>query len=217
MAADTMNNPGTPDRARILASVREARKRIEQPMPYPDYPANVATSAARLPGEADPVAVFRERMAEAGGRCFDNVEALAEALLHGPGRLGYCEPGLLPRLAGLADAGLTLERDFDRARADDYAFAITTAQAAIAETGTLVITDAGSPNRLATVAPWIHVAVLNPERILGSLADGIAALPDDPNVVFVTGSSCTADVEGILIRGAHGPAEQYCLFAGPGS
>lgn len=212
-----MDNPNTADRARILAAVREARQRIGQAAPYPDYPADVATSPVRLPGGKEPAAVFRQRMAEAGGRCFDDVEALAAALLSGPGRLGYCTPGLESQLAGLADAGLTMERTFDRARADEYAFAITAAHAAIAETGTLILTDAGSPSRLATVAPWIHVAVLDPARILGSLADGIAALPDDPNVVFVTGSSCTADVEGILIRGAHGPAEQYCLVATPGA
>ena len=207
-----MTRPETTDRERILAAVREARKRIGQPAPYPDYPDGVATSAARLPDQADPAALFRLRMAEAGGHCFDSIDALSAALLRGPGRLGYCDPDLHESLASLAGAGLTLEPVFDRNRADDYAFAITRAHAAIAETGTLVLTDAGSRSRLATVATWIHVAVLDPDRILASLADGIAALPDDPNVVFVTGSSCTADVEGILIRGAHGPAEQYCLI-----
>jgi L-lactate dehydrogenase complex protein LldG len=215
MVANPVNSPASTDRARILASIREARQRIEQPAPYPGYPDNVATSRSRLPDGADPQALFRQHMTEAGGHCFDSVEALAAALLRGPGRAGYCHPGLHASLSGLTAAGLTLEHDFDRARADHYAFAITTAHGAIAETGTLVLSDAGSPRRLATVATWIHVAVLDPRRIVASLADGIAALPDDPNVVYVTGSSCTADVEGILIRGAHGPAEQYCLIASP--
>ncbi len=42
--------------------------------------------------------------------------------------------------------------------------------------------------------------------------DGIAALGDDPNVIFCTGPSKTADVEGILIEGVHGPGEQVALI-----
>ncbi len=207
-----MSNLGTGDRARILAGIREARQRIDTPVPYPDNPDGVATSPARLPAGADLKDLFCQRMTEAGGRCFDDLSALSDTLRRGPGHRGYCSPGLAPVLDALTGAGLILETEFHRSRADDYAFAITPAHAAIAETGTLVLTDAGCPSRLATVAPWIHVAVLPRDRILASLADGISALPEDPNVVFVTGSSCTADVEGILIRGAHGPAEQYCLL-----
>lgn len=42
--------------------------------------------------------------------------------------------------------------------------------------------------------------------------DAIAALGDDPNVIFCTGPSKTADVEGILIEGVHGPGEQVALI-----
>ena len=42
--------------------------------------------------------------------------------------------------------------------------------------------------------------------------DAIAALPEDPNGIWVTGPSKTADVEGILIQGVHGPGIQGCLL-----
>ena len=42
--------------------------------------------------------------------------------------------------------------------------------------------------------------------------DGIAALGDDPNTIWVTGPSKTADVEGILIQGVHGPGIQIALI-----
>jgi L-lactate dehydrogenase complex protein LldG len=37
-------------------------------------------------------------------------------------------------------------------------------------------------------------------------------MPDDPNIIWVTGPSKTADVEGILIQGVHGPGVQACLL-----
>lgn len=203
------------DRDRIFSAIRAARERIPEPEAYPDYASGIATSVARLPQGVDPVELFRRRLEEAGGRCFDDPRELATALLRENALSGYCDPALLGRLDALAEGGLELQGDFRRDRVDDYAFSITSAHAGIAETGSLVLTDGSTSRRLAAVATWIHVAVLDPDRIVSSLADGIATLPDDPNVVYVTGSSCTADVEGILIRGAHGPAEQFCLLARP--
>ena len=44
------------------------------------------------------------------------------------------------------------------------------------------------------------------------LPAAVAALGRDPNVVWCTGPSKTADVEGILIEGVHGPGVQIALF-----
>ena len=40
------------------------------------------------------------------------------------------------------------------------------------------------------------------------------AMPADPNIIWVTGPSKTADVEGILIEGVHGPGIQIALLVG---
>jgi L-lactate dehydrogenase complex protein LldG len=54
--------------------------------------------------------------------------------------------------------------------------------------------------------------VLPPEAILPDVGSAIAALGSDLNVIFCTGPSKTADVEGILIEGVHGPGEQVALL-----
>jgi L-lactate dehydrogenase complex protein LldG len=101
---------------------------------------------------------------------------------------------------------------FDRSRIDDYQFGITRASAGIVETGTLVLKDRDTSDRLGAVAPWIHVACLDPRYLYSTLAEAITDLDDDPNVILISGHSQTADVEGIMIHGVHGPGEQVCLF-----
>jgi L-lactate dehydrogenase complex protein LldG len=131
-------------------------------------------------------------------------------------RHGYCDPALAPIMATIAAStlapGITFETTLDRTRIDDYRFGITRAAGAIAETGTIILDDAHTSRRLAALAPWIHVAVLTADQIYDHVADAIAALGDDPNVIWCTGPSKTADVEGILIEGVHGPGEQIALI-----
>ena len=86
------------------------------------------------------------------------------------------------------------------------------AAAGIAESGTIVITDESTPDRLAALAPWYHIALLDRADIHRTIGDALAAMPKDPNIIWVTGPSKTADVEGILIQGVHGPGAQACLI-----
>ena len=83
---------------------------------------------------------------------------------------------------------------------------------AIAETGTVVLTDTGTSSRLAALAPWVHVAVVTRDEMVIDVPQAVAALPDDPNIIWCTGPSKTADVEGILIEGVHGPGVQAVLL-----
>jgi L-lactate dehydrogenase complex protein LldG len=127
---------------------------------------------------------------------------------------GYCDPVLWPGLAPHFGADFTVETEFDRTRIDDYAFGITRAAGGVAETGTIILTDASTSRRLGALTPWVHIAVLNRSEIFADLSQAVAALGDDPNVIWCTGSSSTADVEGILIRGVHGPGVQIALVTG---
>jgi L-lactate dehydrogenase complex protein LldG len=207
--------------ARIRAALANLPERRAHPEFAPEltYPrsasADIGTGSAS--GAHDrataTTALFRAQMQRAGGRVFTDPAELGVWLRAEGATRGVCDPALQPGLAAALGPGMRLETALDRTHIDDYAFGITRASGAIAETGTVILHDAATSSRLAALAPWIHIAVLDPGRIHAHLADAVAALGADPNVVWCTGPSKTADVEGILIQGVHGPGEQVALIS----
>jgi L-lactate dehydrogenase complex protein LldG len=176
----------------------------------PQYDSELVVQRGLLAGR-DRVELLAERMKRVGGLlCTDPAALVAQLRLLGC-RHGYCDPGLWPALAAHLADGFTVELEFDRTRIDDYAFGITRAAGAIAESGTLVLDDRTTSRRLAALAPWVHVAVVERAAIFLDVPAAIAALGSDRNVIWCTGPSKTADVEGILIEGVHGPGVQIAL------
>lgn len=200
-------------RETILKRTAAALAPLKERAAYPDFNDGVAVMPA-LDRTGDLWTIFSERAKLVHGTPLSGSPAvLANWLREKKLVRGYCDPALLPQFAdALAAAGCAVETAFDRARVDDYQFGITRAEAAIAETGTLVLTDASTSSRLAALAPWTHVAVLKREQIFADVATAVASLPADPNVIWCTGPSRTADVEGILIEGVHGPGVQVAFL-----
>ena len=93
---------------------------------------------------------------------------------------------------------------------------ITGAQAGIAETGTLVLDSSVERNRLVSLVPPIHIAILDASRIFQTLGETLAALHSgeevSPAITFITGPSRTADIELTLAIGVHGPQELYVII-----
>jgi L-lactate dehydrogenase complex protein LldG len=93
---------------------------------------------------------------------------------------------------------------------------ITTAQAAIAETGTLVLDSADERHRLVSLVPPVHIGMVKASRIYGTLGEVLTLLRSgkeiSPTVTFVTGPSRTADIELTLAIGVHGPQELYVII-----
>jgi len=92
---------------------------------------------------------------------------------------------------------------------------ISTVQAAIAETGTLVLDSAFERHRLVSLVPPVHIAIIRASQIYRSLSEVLALLRQDkeisPAVTFITGPSRTADIELTLAIGVHGPQELYVI------
>ena len=97
-----------------------------------------------------------------------------------------------------------------------YDVGITTAQAAIAETGTLVLDSTDERHRLASLVPPVHIAIVDASRIVRTLGEALALMREgkeiSPAVTFVTGPSRTADIELTLTIGVHGPQELYVII-----
>ena len=98
---------------------------------------------------------------------------------------------------------------------------ITGVDLVLAESGTLVLSSLTEGAQVASLAPPVHVALYRRSQLVGSLDEVLAKLPvssspDRPSagrsVVFITGTSRTADIEQILIRGVHGPREVHAVL-----
>jgi len=92
---------------------------------------------------------------------------------------------------------------------------ITRAQAGIAETGTLVLDSSMEQNRLISLVPPVHIAILDASRIYATLGETLAMLQNEnepsPAITFITGPSRTADIELTLTVGVHGPKELHVI------
>jgi L-lactate dehydrogenase complex protein LldG len=111
-------------------------------------------------------------------------------------------------------SGVTDERELRElcARAD---LGITSAEYALADTGTLVMFSTQEEARMISLLPPIHLAVVQRDRILTGL-DELMTLAPTPgerssSMVLITGPSRTADIEQILIRGVHGPGALHVV------
>jgi L-lactate dehydrogenase complex protein LldG len=90
---------------------------------------------------------------------------------------------------------------------------ITSVDLAIAETGTLLVCSQPGQERLASLLPPMHVAIVERSQIVPDLLDafqrlherGLENLPS--NITLITGPSKTGDIELQLTTGVHGPGK----------
>ena len=199
------------DRELVFERIRQALSTRGKRAAMPEYDGSVAVAERVLAGKPLRDA-FAERLTRGRGVLFDDTPTLVAWLAERGAYRGYLDPALQALLAPAFSSDFTLEDDLDRRRIDDYAFGITRAVGAIAETGSVILNDETSSRRLAALAPWIHVAVVRESDLFRDVGQALRSLGDDPNVIWCTGPSKTADVEGILIEGVHGPGEQAVLL-----
>lgn len=95
---------------------------------------------------------------------------------------------------------------------------VTSADFCLADTATLVMRSRPAEARSVSLLPSIHVAVIKKEQILSDMKELYALLKYDPgtrgeglphHMVMISGPSKTADIELVMVHGAHGPRALY--------
>jgi L-lactate dehydrogenase complex protein LldG len=87
---------------------------------------------------------------------------------------------------------------------------ISLCQALIAQTGSILVAASDGGRGASVVAP-VHVVVATRYQLVADLETGLRRVQDSGAVAnnsflcVITGSSRTADIEKILVLGAHGP------------
>ena len=106
---------------------------------------------------------------------------------------------------------------------DPVQIGISGADAAIAESGTIVVVSGPGRARMASLLPPVHLAILPAERIVRSLPEAFALLTahfgadvvyQRSNISLISGPSRTGDIEQSLTLGVHGPKEIHVVVVG---
>jgi L-lactate dehydrogenase complex protein LldG len=168
-------------------------------VPVVDMEARIASMLARV-----------EALAGRTARTTDPC-AVVEAALNGRAAIASNAPFLtecgITRLPNVR-SGVT-DREELRAICATIDVGITSADYALADTGTLVMLSSPHEARLISLLPPAHIAVVPKNRILTGLDELFSILPrpaeQTSSMVLITGPSRTADIEQILVRGVHGP------------
>lgn len=94
---------------------------------------------------------------------------------------------------------------------------ITSADFAVAETGTLGVIFNKDQPRLVSIAPPVHIAIVPADRLFPAYEDVIDRVFKNTDEIpsqfcFITGPSSTADIQGVHFKGMHGPVKIFVIF-----
>ena len=178
---------------------------------------------SKTPSTISVIEFFKQNLELVNGRCIvaNNDTDIADALTRiitdrKAERLAISDNPEVERLLHLTD--LEIEELGIAPNAHDifrFDVGLTTVQAAIAETGTLVLVSIHERHRLVSLVPPVHIAIVDASKICQTLADALTFIRKEkeisPAVTFITGPSRTADIELTLTIGVHGPQELYVI------
>jgi L-lactate dehydrogenase complex protein LldG len=188
-------------------------------------PRGVVPARGELPPRAR-IDMF-VRMVEAASGTIERVGAAADVpaavadFLRGQNLPLRLRHGDDPRLAALP-WGSAPALEVSRGPSDGHDLAaVSHAFAAVAETGTVVLTSGPDNPTTLNFLPDVHVVVVEAgavaadfETVMEELRDryGVGTLPRTVNMI--TGPSRSADIEQTLVLGAHGPRKLHIIVVG---
>ncbi|MSR64235.1 MAG: hypothetical protein EXS18_00450 [Verrucomicrobiae bacterium] len=103
---------------------------------------------------------------------------------------------------------------------DGFDLGVTRADALAARTGSIFLTSRSGSGRALSVLPPIHLVVATKEELVVDLSEGMRVWQRKygnnwpSNCFIISGPSRTADIEKVLVLGAHGPKRLVTLLLG---
>jgi L-lactate utilization protein LutC len=186
-------------RDNILQRVRAALT-VEAHRPLPP------TDASVFPPVIDVENRFREEFVTLRGEIIEDDAAL-RAFLKGFTKVATDGGELTARIVGEPNASV---RECD--------LGVTGCDCLVAQTGSIVVSTLSAGGRALSVLPPTHLVIARREQIVPDLVSAMALLRKRydrhwPSALSViTGPSRTADIEKILVMGAHGPKRLVLYF-----
>lgn len=190
------------------------------------HPSGVIPARTAGKTAAERVSLFVE-MAEASAATVSVVARAEEApaaiaeVLRGWNMALKLRRGDDPRLARLDWEGAGIEAAAGRSFGDDET-GVSFALAGVAETGTLVLVSGPENPTTLNFLPDLHVVLIEAAEVEAVYEDawtrvrtrfGAGVMPRTVN--FITGPSRSADIEQILLMGAHGPRRLHIVLIDP--
>jgi L-lactate dehydrogenase complex protein LldG len=205
----------TTPKEKLLKKIRKAllEKRAN---PYP----NLEEQLLYPPAEEMPEVLFAEQFTAAAGQfvfCEDDIQFIDNLLTLAEERKWnkiYCwEPTLQQILQQYDYPYFETDKDFNQAQVG-----FTLCEALIARNGSIMLSNANAAGRRLSIYPPVHIVLAYTSQIVMDMKDGFKLLKQKhgsniPSMVsFVTGPSRTADIEKMLVLGAHGPKEIFVFL-----
>jgi L-lactate dehydrogenase complex protein LldG len=203
-----------PAREEILGNVRLALGR------QLDSPAPIVPSAARFgprfPGDADvEMEMLLSEIAKLGGLTKQISRQTVRAALAELVQANSVKKATVWDAAELQELGIAaalqkLGVELVSPQADKRALAecdlgLTSVDAALPETGTLLLRSAPDKARAVSLLPRIHLALVRPSALRPDLHQAFEEFKGDGCLTAITGPSRTADIELTVTIGVHGP------------
>ena len=199
----------------ILKKIRQA---LVNPTPVP-FPQSEGNSSVYTPPTQENEIEFAENFGRISGRfiyCADVAELtgqLEQLITSQTWTQVFCrEPQLLSILEKSME-GILIKEDLPEADVS-----ITTCEALIARTGSILMSSAQDSGRTVSVYAPVHICIAYTSQLVYDIRDGLEMLSVKykdriPSfITLATGPSRTADIEKTLVVGVHGPKDVYVFL-----
>jgi L-lactate dehydrogenase complex protein LldG len=211
-------SPGREARTAILARVRAAQRTAVLPSPHTprdaeppgDSPAAITDSLARFEQELSALGVEVHHAGSA-----ESARDAVRRAVNGKRVLSWDAAALPHDVFGVLTAPCVGSSTRDEQAAAEIG--LTACDAAVAETGSLVLLSGPGRARTVSLLPRTHLAIVRRGDIVPTLGDAFDRLHDRLRVAasctVITGPSRTADIELTLTLGIHGPGHLIVVIA----